>query len=52
MTTNIKDQPQVIPAREATLLRLAEQPGATIELSKKQEACAREVDERVGARGH
>lgn len=47
MTTKTMDHPQTIPAEEATLLRLAQQPEATVKLSKTQEAMARQIDEHA-----
>ena len=42
-----QDHPTMIPANQATLLRLAESPNATIDLSKEQQAQMREADERA-----
>lgn len=46
MTTKTEDQQQVIPSREATLLALAKNPGATVGLTEREEAIAREIDAR------
>jgi hypothetical protein len=47
MTTQTKDRPQIIPSTEATLLALAEAPGATIGLSDRQEEIARQIDAQL-----